>query len=202
MISIDKLLSLEKEEISGAAEAVSQSDIWLLIELLNEKDDKIRYHALLLLQSRSEYMEDVFPYWDIFCTKLKSDNSYQRNIGLILLADNVKWDQENKIDQVIDEYLMLLKDDKPITIRLCIQSLSRIVLAKPRLSSKIAAGLMALDLSVIRESMRKLILMDILTTLTIMRKIYSSGEMDNYISDALTGAILDNKSKKQIGLML
>jgi hypothetical protein len=169
---------------------------------LNEKDDKIRYHALLLLQSRSEYMEDVFPYWDIFCTKLKSDNSYQRNIGLMLLADNVKWDQENKIDQIIDEYLMLLKDVKPITIRLCIQSLSRIVLAKPRLSGKIAAGLMALDLSVIRESMRKLILMDILTTLTIMRKIYSSGEMDNYISDALTGAILDNKSKKQIGLML
>ncbi len=138
MISIDKLLSLEREEISGAAEAVSQSDIWLLIDLLNEKDDKIRYHALLLLQSRSEYMEDVFPYWDIFCTKLKSDNSYQRNIGLMLLADNVKWDQENKIDQIIDEYLML----------------------------------------------------------------YSSGEMDNYISDALTGAILDNKSKKQIGLML
>ena len=55
-----------------------------LVEWLSLKDDDIRYQAFLLLQNRSIFFNDVYPFFDTFCEKLKSDNSYQRSIGLML----------------------------------------------------------------------------------------------------------------------
>lgn len=198
MIHLQELMSLEKESIPEASKGLSKEELSQLVELLSEKDDKIRYQALLLLQSRSEDKDDVYPYWDVFCTKLKSDNSYQRSIGLMLLADNVKWDTNNKIDAALDDYLAILTDEKPITIRQCIQSLSKLVSYKPHLAQKLADELMALDLLQVKETMRKLILMDILTVLLQIRKITTMPSIDTYIANALNGEILDKKAKKMV----
>ncbi len=48
--------------------------------------------------------------------------------------------------------------------------------------------------------MRKLILIDILEVLLIIRKNLKSDKLEGYIASALSGDILDNKSKKQLGL--
>jgi hypothetical protein len=50
--------------------------------------------------------------------------------------------------------------------------------------------------------MRKLVLMDILSILIAIKKNQSSSKIENYIMNALTGEILDKKSKKQIEAML
>jgi hypothetical protein len=34
----------------------------------------------------------------------------------MLLAENVKWDAGNRMEDTIDEFLMLLNDEKPIAI--------------------------------------------------------------------------------------
>ncbi|HHW31972.1 MAG TPA: hypothetical protein GXX20_09925 [Clostridiaceae bacterium] len=177
-------------------------DISQLVEWLNEKDDKLRYNSLLLLEHLSEEYDDVYPFWDIFCEKLRSTNSYQRSIGVRLIAANVKWDRENKIDIIIDDYLRILNDEKPIMVRQCIKSLGKIVTYRTNLHNKVANGLIFIDIMSIKPTMRKLILTDILNILLLIKKFCSSEEIDKYITNALTGGLLDKKTIKQLELML
>jgi len=202
MISLESIMLIPKENLKNASRVLNKEGIPQLIEWLNLKDDSIRYQAFLLLQNRSIFFDDVYPYWDTFRNKLKNDNSYQRNIGLMLIAENVKWDRENRMEDTIDEYLILLNDERPITIRQCIQALGKIAAAKPGLNDKIASSLISFDIMAVKETMRKSILLDILNVLLIIRKDHKKGEIDNFILYALTGEILDKKSKKQIEALL
>jgi hypothetical protein len=176
---------------------LNKDDIEKLIEWLSLKDDKIRYQSLLLLQNRSAFFDDVYPFWDIFKNKLNSDNSYQRNIGVTLIADNIKWDKNNKINDTVDECLEILHDEKPITVRLCIQSLGKIASCKPELNDKIISKLISFDILSVKETMRKSIILDILNVLLTVKKVYSTYEMENYIRNTLSGDILDKKTKKE-----
>ncbi len=198
MMTIEHLKSIGKDDLSTAAKSLTQEELPQLVEWLATKDDEIRYPAFLLLQNRSAYSDDVYPYWDVFRGKLGNENSYQRNIGITLIACNVKWDQDRRMDDTLDEYLSLLTDEKPITIRQCIQGLSRIVPYTPHLHAKIADRLMDVQISRIRASMQKLVLMDILNILAFIRKYQTRDTIEKYISDALAGEILDKKAKKQL----
>lgn len=202
MISIESLMSISKEEIPDAARTMKAEDIKLLVELLSEKDDKIRYNALQLLQSRSPFSPDVYPYWDIFVEKLSNDNSYQRSIGVMLISENVRWDSENRTDKAIDKYLDILNYDKPITVRQCIQALTKIVAYKKHLHKKISESLMSINISAVKETMRKTTLVDILTILAQIRKEGTTDEIESHIFSALSGGVLDKKAIKQIEILL
>ncbi len=202
MYNLERLLSIDKNDMSEASKTINSDELRQLVELLSEKDDKIRYQSFLLLQNRSMNFDDVYSYWDTFCEKLKSENSYQRSIGLMLIAENAKWDKDNKIEKIIDEYLLHLNDDKPITIRQCIQSLQKIIPFKRQLHIKIADKLMALDVSSIKATMQKPILMDILGILIMIRKYRTNDEIEGYIFNALSGGLLDNKAIKQVESLL
>lgn len=202
MISTESIMAIDKSDIQAAAKALAKDDLPQLVEWLSLKDDNIRYQALLLLQSRSMFFDDVYPFWDTFREKLKSDNSYQRSIGLMLVAENTKWDAQNRMEETIDEYLTLLNDEKPITIRQCIQVLGKVVPFKPGLNKKIVGKLISFDLMAVKETMRKSILLDILNVLLIIRKELKTDEVENFILNALSGEILDKKSKKQIEALL
>jgi hypothetical protein len=202
MITSESIMSIPKNDLQEASKALYTEDIPQLVEWLNLKDDNIRYRAFLLLQNRSLFCDDVYPYWDTLRSKLRSDNSYQRSIGLMLLAENVKWDAGNRMEDTIDEFLMLLNDEKLITIRQCIQSLGKIALAKPSLNNKIASRLISFDLIAVKETMRKSILLDILNVLLIIRQKLKMDEIENFILNALSEEVLDKKSKKQIEALL
>ncbi|MGE5398019.1 MAG: hypothetical protein ACM3MK_10850 [Chitinophagales bacterium] len=202
MMSAEMLMEIDKNMIPQAAETIDKDDIPVLVEWLMTKDDKIRYQALLLLQNRLINHKDVYPFWDIFQGKLKDNNSYQRSIGLMLIADNTKWDIENKIDATIDDYLALLNDEKPITIRQCIQGIHRIIPYKEHLHLKIAEKLISINIMEIKETMRKLILTDILSVLSAIRKHQTNDDIEAFIFNALSGEILDKKAKKQVEQML
>jgi hypothetical protein len=198
MVDLECIMSIPKSDLQEASKALNKNDIPQLVEWLSLKDNSIRYQAFLLLQSRSIFFNDVYPFWDIFREKLNSDNSYQRSIGLMLIAENVRWDAENRMEEIIDEYLALLKDEKPITIRQCIQSLGKIASAKPGLNDKIASRLISFDIMAVKETMRKSILIDILKVLFIIRQEHKTDEIESFILNALSGEILDKKTKKQI----
>lgn len=202
MLTLENLITVEKDDLDRISKTLNKNDIAFLVNLLNEKEDKIRYQALLLLQCRSAFCGDVYPFWDTFSEKLKSTNSYQRSIGLMLIAENTQWDSENRSDNTLDRYLMLLEDEKPITIRQCIQSLSKIIPFKKHLNLKIAEKLMSINISGLRETMKKLILLDILEILALIRGNQTTDEIENYIFNALSGEILDKKAKKQIESVL
>lgn len=195
-------MSISKEDINEAAKRLEKTDLPDLVEMLSLKEDNIRYQAFLLLMSRSAIFNDVYPFWDIFCDKIKSENSYQRSIGLMLIAENARWDTRNRTEGIIDDYLVLLQDEKPITVRQCVQSLGKIVAYKPELSCKIASKLISFDISAVRETMRKVILFDILNVLILIRQKYKTDEMESFIQNALSSGILDEKSKKMIKVLL
>lgn len=202
MITFESIMSIDKNTLPEAVKNLSNNDIPQLVEWLALKDDNIRYQAFLILQHRSMLTDDVYPYWDTFCDKLRSDNSYQRSIGLMLIAMNAKWDSENRLENTVDEYLEILNDEKPITIRQCIQSLSKIVPYKSGLHGRIAERLISFDLMAIKETMRKSILLDILNVLLVIRKDLKNEKIESFILNSLSGEILDKKSKKQIEALL
>lgn len=201
-MTTEKLMSISKEDINEAAKRLEKTDLPDLVEMLSLKEDNIRYQAFLLLMSRSAIFNDVYPFWDIFCDKIKSENSYQRSIGLMLIAENARWDTRNRTEGIIDDYLVLLQDEKPITVRQCVQSLGKIAAYKPELSCKIASKLISFDISAVRETMRKVILFDILNVLILIRQKYKTDETESFIQNALSSGILDEKSKKMIKVLL
>ncbi|OPZ94577.1 MAG: hypothetical protein BWY74_00457 [Firmicutes bacterium ADurb.Bin419] len=201
-MTVEQLLSIDKNNMKEASINIPKDDLAQLVEWLAEKDDKIRYQAFLLLQQRSQELDDVYPYWDTFRLKLKSDNSYQRSIGVMLIAENVKWDKDERITETIDEYLLLLYDEKPITVRQCIQSLCKVVKYNSRLHMKIANSIMSLDIPSIRQTMQKLVLTDILSVLAIIRSYKTSDEIEDYIFKAISGGVLDKKAIKQVEIMM
>ena len=66
------------------------------------------------------------------------------------------------------------------------------------LAKAIAERLLSLNLLELRDTMRKLILLDIVEVLLLIRESESIDGVDAYLSAALSGDLLDAKSKKQI----
>ncbi|HEX2946606.1 MAG TPA: hypothetical protein VHT96_11700 [Clostridia bacterium] len=202
MLTVEELLNVDKDNANELAGRIGKNDLPELVELLSEKDDKLRYAALLLLKSRSARCGDVYPFWDVFRGKLKSDNSYQRSIGMMLIAENARWDIENRLDGMLEDYFALFRDEKPITIRQSIQALYSIIPYKPVLTGAIATALMSISIQDVKETMRKSILLDILEILVQIRKQKADETIDSYIFNALSGGLLDRKSKSMIEAML
>lgn len=202
MITTGSMMSIDKKDLPAAARKLNKNDIPQLVEWLSLKEDAIRYQAFLLLQNRSQYFDDVYPFWDIFHNKLTSINSYQRSLGLMLIAENTRWDSADRMEATIDDCLELLNDEKPITIRQCIQSLGKIVIHKPGLNEKIAGRLISFNVMSIKETMRKSILLDILNTLLLCREGPQIDEIESFVRTALSGDILDKKAIKQIESLL
>lgn len=132
-----------------------------MIRKLYSKDNKEAYNTLQLLEKKSDDSNEVYEFFDEFVEMIKNDNSYIRTRGLRLIACNAKWDTENKIDEIIDEYLKHILDDKPITSRGCIKVLPIIAQNKLDLVDVIKDALTNADVSIYADSMQSLVYKDI-----------------------------------------
>jgi hypothetical protein len=201
-MTIAQLMSYGKEELPDVAQNLTAEDIAQLVEWLSEKDDAIRYPSFLLLKSRSARNPGVYPHWDVFVEKLDSANSYQRSIGLILMAENARWDDDGKLDAAIDRYLSFCDDQKPVTVRQCIQALCRIVPYKKHLCGKIQDKLTSIDISERKESQRKLVLLDIISVLALIRKQAPDEEIDSFLFGAVGSGYFDKQTQKEVEALL
>ena len=186
------------ETAASYAATLDQADIPALVERLASAEDKIRYPAFLLLKERSAICADVYPFWDALDEKLTHENSYQRSIGAMLLSANAKHDAQGKLKQTLPRYLALLNDPKPITVRQCAQALPEILRAKPEYAEPIGNAILSVSLLDYKETMRKLILLDFLETLILVRSLSPSEALEAYFFSVLSGSILDEKAKKQL----
>jgi len=198
-MALEELLALPRGDLPRAAESLTPGDIQGLVDLLDEKADEARYAALLLLTARSERFPDVLPHWPRFRRKLADGNSYQRSIGILMIAANARWAAAEAVEEALPDCLKLTRDEKPITARQAVQALGRIAGDAPSAAPRIAAALMALDLEAVRETMRKLLLMDACRALLPL-----SGDPElrdavhAYLMAALSGDLLDRASKKEL----
>lgn len=202
MLTREKIQSCPNEKLNDLLPSVNAEDIRQLVAWLSEKADTFRYRCFLLLLARSEKDSDVYPYWDVFVEKAGDANSYQRNIGLRMIAANVRWDEQGKFDSICDLYLSCCDDEKPVTVRQCIQGLCQIVPFNKRCHAKVAQKLMSIDIAQRKETQRKLVLLDSISVLLLIYRANFNQEIFNFIQHALTGEILDKKSKQSIEAQL
>jgi hypothetical protein len=166
----NQLAIIKKEEISAQAKTLTSDDIKFLVETLSEKDDKLRHNAFLLLQAHSKEGPSVYPYWEVLEKKLDSDNSYQRSLGVMLIAENVRWDSEGKFGKVFGKYMACCGDEKFITARQTIQGLGTIMQSTDKHNDSIQAALANLQFSQYKDNQQKLLKKDVAATLKATKK--------------------------------
>ncbi|WP_303753683.1 hypothetical protein [Enterococcus sp. S86.2] len=92
---------------------------------------------------------------------LNSTNSYIRTRGFLLISASAEWDEDCKIDEIIDNYLKHIKDIKPVIARQCIKALPNLAKYKPELREDIIKTLNKVDVSIYAESMQSLVHKDV-----------------------------------------
>lgn len=145
------------------------SSVQDLVDGLVDRDDKRAYRCLKQLEEISIRSAEVYPFFDIFAEMLNNTNSYIRTRGIVLIAANARWDVDCKIDEIIDEYLEHILDDKPITARQCIKALPSIAKYKPDLKNDIENALRRANPLRYKGSMQLLVLKDIQKSLDDIR---------------------------------
>ena len=136
--------------------------------MLAEKDDASACAFADRIIAESRQSGKWYPRFDEFSALLRHPKSLVRNRALHILAANVQWDEENRFDAILPEYLSHVTDEKPITARQCIQALAQIGTAKPRYIPQILACLQSADLSKYKDSMRPLIEKDIAQSIRLL----------------------------------
>lgn len=137
------------------------SDIKQLVKNLHHTDNSFAYKSFKQLVEESKKSNSVYPFFDDFIDMLEDDNSYIRNRGLILIAENSRWDVDNKVDEVINQYLKHIIDIKPITARQCIKGLEIIMEEKEDLVPDIKKALCNANIENYPSGMGELIEKDI-----------------------------------------
>ncbi len=135
---------------------------------LTAKDDKFAcaYADKIILESQET--DEWYEYFDDYASLLDHPKSLVRNRVLYILAANAQWDEENRFEAILSDYLTHIVDEKPITARQCIKALAQVGLAKPQYVQRILSCLRNVDLSKYKDSMRPLIEKDIAETEKIL----------------------------------
>ena len=139
-----------------------------MIKNLTAKDDKYACALSDKIISESKETNEWYEYFDDFASLLDHPKSLVRNRALYILAANAKWDENNRFDSIISDFIAHITDEKPITARQCIKALAQVGSAKPQYIPKILSSFKSADLSKYKDSMRPLIEKDMSETETIL----------------------------------
>lgn len=135
-----------------------------VVAKLTAKDDKFACAFADKIISESQETDEWYEYFDDVASLLNHPKSLVRNRVLHILAANAQWDEENRFDVIISDFLAHITDEKPITSRQCIKALAQIGLARPQYVPIILSCLRSANLSKYNDSMRPLIEKDIAET--------------------------------------
>ena len=139
-----------------------------MIAKLTFKDDKYACAFADKIISESRETDEWYEYFDDFASLLDHPKSLVRNRVLHILAANAQWDEENRFDAILSDFLTHITDEKPITARQCVKALAQVGLAKPQFIPRILSRMESAELSKYKDSMRPLIEKDIAETVQIL----------------------------------
>lgn len=97
-----------------------------IIAQLTAKDDKYACALADKIIAESQETDEWYEYFDDFASLLNHPKSLVRNRVLYILAANAQWDDENRFDTILDDYLAHVTDEKPITARQCVKALAQL----------------------------------------------------------------------------
>lgn len=136
-----------------------------ILAKLTSKDDNYACALADKIIEESNETDEWYEYFMDFASLISHKKSLVRNRAIYIIAANVQWDEEHHFQEIKDEYLSHITDEKPITARQCVKALAKIGQEKPEYAPEIVEALKAADLSKYKDSMRPLIEKDIAETL-------------------------------------
>ena len=139
-----------------------------IIEKLTAKDERYACALADKIISESKETDEWYEYFDDFASLLDHPKSLVRNRALYILAANAQWDEDNRFDSIISDFIAHITDEKPITARQCVKALAQVGSAKPQYIPRILLSFKSADLSKYKDSMRPLIEKDMLETEKIL----------------------------------
>ena len=142
-----------------------------IIQKLTDKDDRYAYALTEKIASESEKTDTWFGYFDDFVELLSHPKSLVRNRAFRLIAANIQWDDQDRFYNYLDQFLIHITDEKPISARKCIESSAIIGALKPQYAPKILSALENADISKYKISMRPLIEKDIQEAVCTLQKV-------------------------------
>ena len=139
-----------------------------IVQKLTSKDDKYACAFTDRVVAESRDTDEWYEYFEDVASLLDHPKSLVRNRALYILAANAQWDEENRFDLILPDYLKHITDEKPITARQCVKALAQVGLARPQYIPQILSALRSADLSKYKDSMRPLIERDMEETEKIL----------------------------------
>ena len=139
-----------------------------VIAKLTAKNDRYACAIADKIISESLETDEWYEYLDDFASLLNHPKSLVRNRVLHILAANAQWDDANRFDSIISDFLAHVTDEKPITARQCIKALAQVGVAKPQYIPQILSHFHNADLSKYKDTMRPLIEKDMVETEKIL----------------------------------
>ena len=137
---------MNKEEIFNIFYGKETWDIWRKFQEIESSIDESKL---------------LYEFFDDIKKMLLDEKSYIKMRGFRIICKLSKWDNDNKINNIIDILLQVLDDEKPTIVRQCLSSLNNLLLYKIELSEKVENKLKKLDLSKYKDTMKPLIKKDI-----------------------------------------
>ena len=86
-----------------------------IVQKLTSKDDKYACAFTDRIVAESRDTDEWYEYFEDVASLLDHPKSLVRNRALYILAANAQWDEENRFDLILPDYLKHITDDKPIT---------------------------------------------------------------------------------------
>ena len=146
-----------------------------LLEGLEVKEETYRYNchkALMLISQKRPEM--LYTAWDYLVGHLSSVNSYHKMSAILLLANIITVDKENRFDDIFDVFYGLLDDRSMVVTYYVASSSAKIIHAKPHLTEKIIARLLDIDSTHHLPGRKELIKTGIIETLDAIYEDYEN----------------------------
>ena len=106
--------------------------------MLNHPKIMVYHHSYSIISQASQMRPELFyEYWDNFSLLLDHPNSYNRDFGLVLLANLTPVDKDNKFRDVFNDYYSHINDEKFMTARKCVENTAKILESKAELTEDI-----------------------------------------------------------------
>lgn len=167
--------------------------------LLTNRDIMVYYHSYYIVSFASEIKPQLFyVYWDDFISLLSHKNSYHRDIGMTLIANLVSVDSDNKFDNIFNEYITHINDEKFMTAQCCIKNLKKIIQYRQDLIGKVVGILLEIDdITSYPEKQKELFkygILDIFDMIYDKVKVEYKSKINFFIEDCLKS--ISPKTKK------
>jgi len=116
------------------------------IDALGSVNPRTRFAAAKLLSVVSERSpETLYPHFDSLLRMLRSENSILRWNAMLALGHLASADRENKLDDILDEYLAPISGPNMIDAANTMRGAAAIARAKPHLADRIARNILAVE---------------------------------------------------------